>query len=239
LKNGERTAIDLLLTSNDLRKRYQHINLPPELQEFWKNFLAATEVEGTLFDLITCYRMYGQFFMRSKSSLTGKRVKKDKCFLRTMHNASVMGLAAKYVTPIYNNLSEDWRCQDLQRKLVGIAVKLLHQGKTKKEVVQAVQVALEQLGYRTEWPVWELPPELEKWVEEERAESGVLSTEAGRAERDTVHTNTENAEQMWVNEKGELVFVGRTSHVSLLLNFDITFIICECIHWGSEVARAP
>ncbi len=107
--------------------------------------------------------------MRSKSSLTGKRVKKDKRFLRTMHNASVLAMASQWVTPVYNSLTEDWRCQDLQRKLTGIGVKLLHQGKTKEEVVQAVHLALEQLGYRTEWPVWELPPNLAAWREEETA----------------------------------------------------------------------
>lgn len=225
-----------------MSKGYQHIDLPPELEQFWKNFLAATEVEGTLFDLITCYRMYGQFFMRSKSSLTGKRVKKDKRFLRTMHNAGVMGLASKYVTPVYNNLSEDWRCQDLQRKLVGIGVKLLHQGETKEAVQEAVWQEVLRLGYRTEWPVWQLPPELVKWVEEERegikySESGVLRSESagGCGTSNAVHEKSE-----WVvNEKGELVFVARTSHVYYHFSFDITTTVGRSFHRENVVARAP
>ncbi len=58
-------------------KCYQHIDLPPELEQFWKNFLVATEVEGTLFGIITFYKMMAIYFARSKSSLTGKRVKKE------------------------------------------------------------------------------------------------------------------------------------------------------------------
>jgi hypothetical protein len=155
LVTGELLHKCLFVISNDLRKRYLHIDLPPELQEFWKNFLAATEVEATLFGIITCYKMFGQYFMRSKSSLTGKRVKKDKRFQRTMHNAGMMALASKWVTPVYNSLTEDWRCQDLQRKLVGIGVKLLHQGQTKEAVQEAVWDEVVRLGYRTEWPVWQ------------------------------------------------------------------------------------
>ncbi|WP_315823130.1 hypothetical protein [Paraflavitalea speifideaquila] len=59
-----------------MKKRLQYIDLPPHLEEFRKNYLAATEVEATLCGIITCYKMYGAYFMRSKSSLTGKQVKK-------------------------------------------------------------------------------------------------------------------------------------------------------------------
>ena len=72
-----------------------------------------------------------------------------------MHNAGMMALASKWVTPVYNSLTEDWRCQDLQRKLVGIGVKLLHQGQTKEAVQEAVWDEVVRLGYRTEWPVWQ------------------------------------------------------------------------------------
>ncbi|WP_315823558.1 hypothetical protein [Paraflavitalea speifideaquila] len=82
-----------------MKKRLQHIDLPPHLEEFRKNYLAATEVEATLCGIITCYKMYGAYFIRTKSSLTGKRVKKDKRFARTRHNASVLAMASEWVTP--------------------------------------------------------------------------------------------------------------------------------------------
>ncbi len=221
-------------------KCYQHIDLPPELEQFWKNFLVATEVEGTLFGIITFYKMNGQYFARSKSSLTGKRVKKEKRFQRTMHNAGLMALASKWITPVYNSLTEDWRCQDLQRKLVGIGVKLLHRGQSREAVQEAVWQELQRLGYRTEWPEWQLPPELEKWVKEE-GESGAIGSALGSPEAgyDAAHANHEKLIQMWVNEKGELVFVEGTPKVDYLLDCDITSIVRECILRENEVARAP
>ncbi|NII29448.1 hypothetical protein HB364_30495 [Pseudoflavitalea sp. X16] len=154
-----------------MKKKYAHIDLSPDLQVFRANYIAATEVEATI-GPITCYKVHGRYFIRTKSSLTGKRVKKDKRFQRTMQNAGILALAAKCVTPIYNALTEDWRCHDLFRKLVGVGVKLLHQdqGCAKEAIQQAVHIELTRLGYRTEWPVWELPPNMQQWIEEEQPE---------------------------------------------------------------------
>lgn len=149
-----------------MKKKYAHIDLPPDLQAFRDRFIAATEIEATMCG-ITFYKVHGRYFARTKSSLTGKRVKKDKRFRRTMQHAAVMALAVKYVTPIYNELTDDWRCQDLYHRLIGMGMKLLHQGNTKEVVQQAMYAELERLGYRTEWPVWQLPPSLEKWKEGE------------------------------------------------------------------------
>jgi hypothetical protein len=116
--------------------------------------------------------MYDQHYVRSQSSLTGKRVKRSKKFARTMHNAGVMAKASKIVTPLYYRLTEDWRCQDVFRKLTGIAVKLLHQGKNNAEVEEGVQGALTAMGYRTEWPTEEMPPNLQQWLESATRNTG-------------------------------------------------------------------
>ena len=208
-----------------MKKKYAHIDLPPDLQAFRDRFIAATEVEGTMCG-ISFYKVHGRYLARTKSSLTGKRVKKDKRFQRTMQHAAVLALAVKYVTPIYNALTEDWRCQDLYHKLIGMGVKLLRQDNTKETVQQAVYAELERLGYRTEWPVWEeLPPNLQQWLEEEQ------ETGAG-----TAH---EKQLPVWaINEKGQLVFVAPTSnndHTSAYIN--IFSIVTGCIYRDTEIAR--
>ncbi|WP_162915398.1 hypothetical protein [Paraflavitalea soli] len=204
-----------------MKKRYQHIELPPHLEAFRKNYLAATEVEATLCGIITCYKMYGAYFIRTKSSLTGKRVKRDKRFRRTMYNAGILALASEWITPVYNSLTEDWRCQDLYRKLVGLGVKLLHQGATGETVQQAAWDELTQLGYRTEWPEWDLPPELLKWVEEE-----------GDRHKKLV--------QAWVvNEKGKLVFERLTSNAHPLSTDTIDSIASGVTCLQEEVAMPP
>ncbi len=53
---------------------------------------------------ITFYTMYGQQYVRSKSSLTRKRVKTDKAFRKTMENAGRLGKGAKIAAVIYQAL---------------------------------------------------------------------------------------------------------------------------------------
>ena len=190
-----------------MKKKYAHNDLPPDLQAFRDRFIAATEVEATMCG-ITFYKVHGRYLARTKSSLTGKRVKKDKRFRRTMQHAVVLALAVKYVTPIYNALTDDWHCQDLHRKLTGMAVKLVHQGNTKEAVQQAMYAELERLGYRTEWPAWELPPNLVQWLEEEesagRRSASVCMDFFTGAECDTISADMFLWKWM-VNEKGKLV----------------------------------
>ena len=221
-----------------MKKQYAHIDLPPDLQAFRDRFIAATEVEGTLGGIITCYKVHGRYLARTKSSLTGKRVKKDKHFQRTMQHAAVLALAVKYVTPIYNALTEDWRCQDLYRKLIGMGVKLLHQGNAKEAVQQAVYAELERLGYRTEWPEWELPPALAVWLKEEQLK--VENPEPG-SESTATGTAPEKPVQTWVvNEKGELIFTGSTFNDD---HHDLLFFIPALVNtfklYDSGVVRPP
>jgi hypothetical protein len=223
-----------------MKKRYQHIELPPHLAAFRKNYLAATEVEATLCGIITCYKMYGAYFIRSKSSLTGKRVKRDKRFRRTMHNAGILARASEWVTPVYNSLTEDWRCHDLYRKLVGLGVKLLHQGATKEAVQEAVWEELERLGYRTEWPAWEIPPELAKWVEEEvqKKKAKVEGMKSARRSR-RVEVHSRKGLVWVVNSTGKLVFEGLTANTYCLSNYiiDATASGATCLE--EEVAMPP
>lgn len=230
-----------------MKKKYPLIDLPPDLQAFRARFLAATEVEGTMCG-VTFYKMRGLHFARAQSSLTGQQVKKDKRFRRTLQQAAVLAMAAKYVTPIYNGLTEDWRCHDLYRKLVGLGIRLLHQGHTKEGVQQAVYTELERLGYRTEWPVWQLPPNLAKWMEEESvggSEPGVVSPALRAGERASVCKESfigaecRHAPYTWiVNHRGKLqlaVTVDDHSHISS----PTASIAAGFLFHDSEVAEPP
>jgi hypothetical protein len=239
-----------------MKKHYQHIALPPHLEAFRRNYLAATEVEATLCGIITCYKMYGAYFIRTKSSLTGKRVKRDKRFRRTMHNAGILARASEWVTPVYNSLTEDWRCQDLYRKLVGLGVKLLHQGATKEDVQQAAWVELARLGYQTEWPTWEMPPELAKWVEEETRKSvpiaiGREDRKSGSEKPEMLFSLDDTKEetdgivhkkpvQAWVvNSSGKLVLEGLTSNAYYPTFHTIGSIASGYTLLQDEVAMPP
>jgi hypothetical protein len=146
--------------------------LPTDVQAFEQRWIACTTWEKTSGNL-TFYKVKETCLIRSKSSLTAKRVLTDKAFARTRYNAGILKQASQIVSPIYKALTDDWRCHDLYLKLVGMAAQWLHTGMDKGDVPEKVQEALYALGYRKEWPVWELPPNLAAWVKRERTSEQV------------------------------------------------------------------
>jgi hypothetical protein len=84
--------------------------------------------QGDLFG----YRMAAGHYVRIISSLTSKRVKKDPAFGLTMHYAALLAKASKIASAIYRLLPKQQH--GFYRKLTGMAMQLLKQGKTMEEV---------------------------------------------------------------------------------------------------------
>src|SRR5688572_33251175 len=83
----------------------------------------------------TCYyEMGNRTYARTKSSLTRKRVLKDKAFEKTRKHASDLGLASKIGSEIYKALPVDIKGRWLYRAITGEAASLLYEGKTLEEV---------------------------------------------------------------------------------------------------------
>lgn len=74
-------------------------------------------ITGTI-DQICFYRMDGSYYARVKSSLDGKRVKKDPAFRETMRYAELMGKASSVASLVYRTLPEEQKVKGLFRKLV-------------------------------------------------------------------------------------------------------------------------
>ncbi len=92
---------------------------------------------GTVYNI--CFYKLGEgYYARLKSSLTGKRVKKDPAFKRTMENARLLAKASKIASTIYRKLLRSQRNRSLYQQLTGKAMKLLKQGVDEKEVVTAI-----------------------------------------------------------------------------------------------------
>ena len=87
------------------------------------------EIEG-----VCVYRMNGQVYMRSKSSLTRKRVLKSKAFEKTRKYARDLGKAAHLGSEIYRQLPADKRKRSLYQALTGEAASLLFKGIEEHEV---------------------------------------------------------------------------------------------------------
>lgn len=84
-------------------------------------------ITGTIGD-ICFYKMDGEYYARMKSSLTGKRVKKDRKFRRTMEYAGLMGQASKIAAGVYRLLPEDKRKHTLYRVMTGQVLRMLKDG---------------------------------------------------------------------------------------------------------------
>jgi hypothetical protein len=83
---------------------------------------------------ITFYVIDDQGYARKKSSLTAKRVLKDKAFENTRKHAKDLGLASRIASPVYRALPIETKGRWLFRAIAGEAASLLYQGKTEKQV---------------------------------------------------------------------------------------------------------
>jgi hypothetical protein len=83
---------------------------------------------------ITFYEMDGIRYARKKSSLTRKRVLKDKKFEKTRQYASNFALASATASPVYRALPFTAQGRLLFRILTGEAASLLYEGKDQQKV---------------------------------------------------------------------------------------------------------
>ena len=93
--------------------------------------IGPVKVVGTIGN-ICFYKMGDEYYARLKSSLSGKRVKKDPRFKRTMEFASFLSIAAKIASEIYSTLPKQ---RGLYRKMVGMAMQMLKLGVEREETV--------------------------------------------------------------------------------------------------------
>lgn len=84
-------------------------------------FTSIPPITGTI-GPICIYKMYWQYYLRTRSSLTGKRVKKDPAFRKTMEYAHLLAKASRIGSAVYAALRADQKQHSLYRKLTGEAM---------------------------------------------------------------------------------------------------------------------
>ena len=77
------------------------------------------------------YRMARKYYARIVSSLSAERVLKDPAFQLTMQHAGLLGKASKIASSIYRLLPQ--KEHGFYRRLTGMAMQMLKQGKTPEE----------------------------------------------------------------------------------------------------------
>ena len=95
-------------------------------------------IEGTI-DNITFYKMEGKGYARNKTSLTGKRVKRDPRFKRTMQSANRFGRGNQLASKVYRSLPRSEQVYALFKELKRIAILAIKEGKSEEEVLLRLQ----------------------------------------------------------------------------------------------------
>lgn len=81
------------------------------------------------------YKMGDQYYARMKSSLSGKRVKKDPAFRRTMEHANILAEASRIASRVYRLIPKEEKEQSLYREMTGAAMRTLKEGVKPEEIV--------------------------------------------------------------------------------------------------------
>jgi hypothetical protein len=80
------------------------------------------------------YKMDGKYYVRKKSSLTGRRVKTDKAFTLTMAYSDLLKTASPIASKVYLQMPKKERDNKYRLKLVGLAMQMIRQGITVEEI---------------------------------------------------------------------------------------------------------
>jgi hypothetical protein len=84
--------------------------------------VGSLKIRGTITG-ICFYRMYGRYYARKKSSLTGKRVKRDPVFAKTMYYAGLLGKASQIASKRYQQMvPKEERSRKKYHELVGVVM---------------------------------------------------------------------------------------------------------------------
>ncbi|SIN69422.1 hypothetical protein [Chitinophaga niabensis] len=91
------------------------------------------KISGTVGN-ICFYKTKDGYYARLKSSLTGKRVKKDPRFKRTMEYAGMLVAASRLASRCYGSLPEEERVHAVYRKMTGMAMQMLKMGMEAEDI---------------------------------------------------------------------------------------------------------
>jgi hypothetical protein len=88
-------------------------------------------------DGLVVYKRWGKYYVRTKSTLSGKRVKRSAAFKGTMESARLLGRASSIASKVYQQKPDKVFKQF--RTLTGIAMRHLKTGLTEEEVLKKMR----------------------------------------------------------------------------------------------------
>jgi hypothetical protein len=95
-------------------------------------------IVGTIDDLVF-YKMNGKYYVRKKSSLSKKRVKKDPVFVNTRRNAAAFGEASKKASSFYRTIDWQKKARWMYLEMLKKIIAMKREGKTLDEIDAQMQ----------------------------------------------------------------------------------------------------
>jgi hypothetical protein len=102
--------------------------------------------------------MFGRYYIRSRSSLTGKRVKKDPAFRKTMGYATLLAKASRIASVVYAVVLPQHKRHVLYRTLTGQAMGWLKYDWAEADIIEYLTQQYGGVRLPKEWPVTKLRP---------------------------------------------------------------------------------
>ena len=75
------------------------------------------------------YKMYGEYYVRTKSSLDGKRFWKDEAFEGSRKSCSLLARASRIASSFYKSYPKEYRTKGLFNQMTGKVKLWLKEGK--------------------------------------------------------------------------------------------------------------
>jgi hypothetical protein len=100
--------------------------------------IGSIKISGTIGG-ISFYRLYDEHYARSKSTLTGKRVKHDPAFKNTMSYAALLSGASKIASVIYHRLPVEEKCRKKYQEMTGKAMQLLKMEMDAESIIELLR----------------------------------------------------------------------------------------------------
>lgn len=85
---------------------------------------------------VTVFRLFGEYYVRARSSLTARRVKTDPAFQKTRAFAALLAKASRIASQVYASVPHRRRKTNLFRQLTGQAITWLKYDWTESDIIQ-------------------------------------------------------------------------------------------------------
>ena len=108
--------------------------------------IGSIQLNGTI-DGISFYGMGKGYYARAKSSLNGKRFRKDKAFERSRASSRRFAAANRLAGLVYRKMDAKHRAYPLFCRLKSMAIGLLHEGRNEGKTMEFMVKWLAQSGY--------------------------------------------------------------------------------------------